>query len=67
MSTTRRPLGHGPQHQDPAVPQIDTSATQRLHATEADVQTTPLYRTGRLQDLARLRERGVLGSPDPVP
>jgi hypothetical protein len=61
MSTARRPLGHGPQHQAPAVPQPDTSASRRLRAAEADVETTPLYRTGGLRDLAQLRERGVLG------
>ncbi|MFJ8351294.1 hypothetical protein ACIQ9J_34010 [Streptomyces sp. NPDC094153] len=65
MSTARRPLGHGPQHQAPAVPQPGTSASRRLRAAEADVETTPLYRTGGLQDLAQLRERGVLGAPRP--
>ncbi|MGW6605715.1 hypothetical protein [Streptomyces sp. NPDC055036] len=65
MSTARRPLGHGPQHQTPAVPPTGTSAARRVRAAEADVETAPLYRPGGLDHLARLRERGVLGSVQP--
>ncbi|MFF1399396.1 hypothetical protein ACFVZD_37060 [Streptomyces sp. NPDC058287] len=64
MSTARRPLGHGPQPQAPAVPQSGTGPTHRVSANEADLEPTPLYRPGGPDHLAQLRERGVLGSPD---
>ncbi|MBY8868725.1 hypothetical protein [Streptomyces sennicomposti] len=64
MSTARRPLGHGPQPQTPAAPPSAGEPTRRVHATEADFDSTPLYRPGGLEHLAHLRERGVLG---PVP
>ncbi|MFJ8855171.1 hypothetical protein [Streptomyces sp. NPDC102437] len=65
MSTTRRPLGHGPQAPAPApaTPQPGT-ATRRVRAAEADVEANPLYRPGGLEHLAQLRESGVLGTPD---
>lgn len=65
MSTARRPLGHGPQHQAPTVPAPGVEATRRVRATEADVDSTPLYRPGGLEHLAQLRERGVLGTGTP--
>ncbi|MFB6608665.1 hypothetical protein, partial [Streptomyces noursei] len=66
MSTARRPLGHGPQPQAPAVPAPAAGPARRVRATEADVETEPLYRGG-LQGLQQLRERGVLGTPYPAP
>ncbi|MFD8625215.1 hypothetical protein ACFV4E_15170 [Streptomyces hygroscopicus] len=64
MSITRRPLGHGPQPQPSAAAQLETGSARRMSAAEADIDTAPLYRPGGLEHLARLRERGVLGSPD---
>ncbi|MFI5752590.1 hypothetical protein ACIBBE_43635 [Streptomyces sp. NPDC051644] len=63
MSTARRPLGRGPQPQAPAVSQ-PTGPVRRVSAAEADVEAATLYRPGGLEHLARLRESGVLGSPD---
>ncbi|MCX4462410.1 hypothetical protein OOK58_59060 [Streptomyces sp. NBC_01728] len=65
MSTSRRPLGHGPQPQTSAVPQPSTPTVRRVSAAEADVETGPLYRPGGLESLQRLRDRGVLGSGNP--
>ncbi|MFJ2922904.1 hypothetical protein [Streptomyces sp. NPDC087307] len=65
MSTARRPLGHGPQPQAPAAPTPGAEATRRVRAAEADVDSAPLYRPGGLDHLARLRERGALGSAQP--
>lgn len=67
MSTARRPLGHGPQPQAPAAPAPTAGPARRVRATEADVETTPLPRTGGLQDLDQLRARGVLSSPKEMP
>ncbi|WP_093804047.1 hypothetical protein [Streptomyces sp. Wb2n-11] len=67
MSTTRRPLGHGPQSQTPAAPLPGTEAVRRVRATEADVDSAPLCRPGGLEHLAQLRERGVLGTVPPPP
>ena len=65
MSTSRRPLGHGPQPQPAAVPQPGSGSSRRVRAAEADVDNTPLYRPGGLEHLAQLRERGVLGASQP--
>ncbi|MGD6757307.1 hypothetical protein [Streptomyces sp. BH105] len=60
MSTTRRPLGRGPQPLAAALATGDTS--RPILASEADLESTPLYEDG-LDNLARLRARGVLGVP----
>ncbi|MFE5730208.1 hypothetical protein ACFQ7A_04750 [Streptomyces sp. NPDC056528] len=65
MSTPRRRLGHGPQPQPAAAPPADGGSARRVRAVEADVEAAPLYRQGGLEQLARLRERGVLGGPHP--
>lgn len=65
MSTSRRPLGHGPQPQTSDAPPPGPGAARRVRAAEADVEAGPLYRPGGLDHLARLRERGVLGSVQP--
>ncbi|MFF0430309.1 hypothetical protein ACFYUJ_38855 [Streptomyces sp. NPDC004520] len=64
MSTPRRRLGYGPQpqpQQPAAAPPADGGSARRVRAVEADVETASLYRPGGLEQLARLRERGVLG------
>jgi hypothetical protein len=65
MSTSRRPLGHGPQPQPAAAPQPGSGSARRVRAAEADVDSTPLYRLGGLEHIAQLRERGVLGTVQP--
>ncbi|MFD9714413.1 hypothetical protein ACFWBR_41330 [Streptomyces sp. NPDC060006] len=65
MSTSRRPLGHGPQPQTTAAPQPGPGVARRVRAAEADVEAGPLYRPGGADHLARLRERGVLGTATP--
>ncbi|MGY0055739.1 hypothetical protein ACWY4P_04120 [Streptomyces sp. LZ34] len=67
MSTMRRPLGHGPQPQPPAVTQQGAGSARRVSAAEADIDVTPLYRPGGLEHLAQLRERGVLGPSSETP
>ncbi|WP_406396470.1 hypothetical protein [Streptomyces sp. NBC_00887] len=59
MSTTRRPLRHGPQIQAQA-PSAGAGATRKMRATEADIEAAPLYRPGGLDSLQQLRDRGVL-------
>ncbi|MFD5065388.1 hypothetical protein [Streptomyces sp. NPDC058394] len=66
MSTPRRPLGHGPQHKVPALPQAGTGGARRVLAAEADIAAGPLYRPG-LDSLRQLRARGVLGPHTPTP
>ncbi|MGP3691176.1 hypothetical protein ACTVZO_42020 [Streptomyces sp. IBSNAI002] len=64
MSTPRRPLGHGPRPQPDHTAQTpETAAGPRVRAAEADVVVHPLHRPGSMDDLERLRERGVLGTP----
>ncbi|WP_406349651.1 hypothetical protein OHA44_38260 (plasmid) [Streptomyces sp. NBC_00144] len=67
MTTTRRPLGHGPQAKaDSAAFSSDASTgAPRVRAAEADVAAAPLYRPGGMQDLQALRDRGVLGPSQP--
>ncbi|MET8538462.1 hypothetical protein ABZV67_43990 [Streptomyces sp. NPDC005065] len=65
MSTPRRPLGHGPQHKAPALPQARRGGARRVLAAEADIAAGPLYRPGGLDSLQQLRARGVLGSHTP--
>ncbi|WP_431776283.1 hypothetical protein [Streptomyces cucumeris] len=65
MTTSRRPLGHGPQPQATAGPSHGTGPAHRVRAAEADVAAGPLYRGG-LPELEQLRERGVLGAPPPA-
>lgn len=67
MNTARRPLGHGPQPQTSAAPLAGGEVVRRVRATEADVDSAPLYRPGGLEHLAQLRERGVLGAVQPRP
>ncbi|MFH8350249.1 hypothetical protein [Streptomyces sp. NPDC018045] len=66
MSTTRRPLGHGPQPRPADAP--DTPATapaERIRAAQADVTTTLPAADRMRADLARYRERGILAAPPP--
>ncbi|WP_371793761.1 hypothetical protein OG285_38385 [Streptomyces sp. NBC_01471] len=68
MTTTRRPLGHGPQASAALPSDISTSAAApRVRAAEADVAAAPLYRPGGTEDLQELRDRGVLGPDQPRP
>ncbi|GAA2686825.1 hypothetical protein [Streptomyces lunalinharesii] len=62
MSTTRRrPLGHGPQQTHTAAT-VARDVQPHVRAVEADVDRTPLRLGIGLDDeLARLRDRGILG------
>ncbi|MFI5987115.1 hypothetical protein ACIBEA_40400 [Streptomyces sp. NPDC051555] len=64
MTIPRRPLGHGPQSQhDHAAQAPEAAAAHRVRAAEADIAAHSLHRPGSMEDLDRLRERGVLGTP----
>uniref|UniRef100_UPI003F49A0C8 hypothetical protein n=1 Tax=unclassified Streptomyces TaxID=2593676 RepID=UPI003F49A0C8 len=67
MSTTRRPLGHGPQHRTAALPDDDAPTVvpaARIRAAEADV-TSVLPAADRMRaELDRYRQRGVLPTAD---
>ncbi|WP_371648734.1 MULTISPECIES: hypothetical protein [unclassified Streptomyces] len=62
MTSTRRPLGTGPQTPQPPVPPAEPR--HRVHATQADLDTGPLGQA-HLPDVDDLRKRGVL-SPEPL-
>ncbi|MEU7230011.1 hypothetical protein [Streptomyces chrestomyceticus] len=72
MSTTRRPLGHGPQHRtaDPDAPAAVASGRTRIRAAQADMSPSSTFYqpAGQLHDeLRHYRERGLLGPEAPRP
>ncbi|MFE7664730.1 hypothetical protein [Streptomyces celluloflavus] len=63
MSTTRRPLGHGPQSTAAPAPAARHDRGEHVSAAQADLHTSELL--GRLDELDDLRSRGVLGRRPP--
>jgi hypothetical protein len=43
----------------------NAGAGQKVRAAQADIEATPLYRTGSLDTLQQLRDRGALGPSTP--